>query len=44
MSLDASANPGRGGGKLTEIAVIGLSVLVLFAALIWLAGHATFSR
>src|SRR5947209_1628900 len=27
-----------GGGRLTEIAAIGISVVVLFAALIWLAG------
>jgi hypothetical protein len=37
-----SADPGavrQGGGRLTEVAAIGLSVLLLFAALIWLTGQ-----
>jgi hypothetical protein len=41
VSLGLGASPAReggGGGRLTDIAAIGLSAIVLFAALIWLSG------
>ena len=38
--MSAEAGAMRGGSRLAEIAVIGLSVIVLFAALIWIAGLA----
>src|SRR5438445_13653205 len=40
VSTNADIAQSRGSGRLTEIAAIGLSAIVLFAAFIWLAGLA----